>query len=474
MSTMNLKDAKDHFIESGRLNRNVVRDDISISWYKCRLSQLSIDHDGTICQNNKKVKTINKLDPGFIDYLDSIIPISYDFIISDQNHNVIYQRIDNHFFKSIQCIEELCIGTNAGALALKMGVDQIVMKHEHYLNSWSELFSLGIPIREEEDVIGAIMLVADFQPSEMDITVLKEKLKNFEKRRTKTVEVEIKDLNFEDYFVYPEKHKASFIQSLNRLSVMNTPVMIMGERGSGKTTLTWYLCLINGLSPYFINGKNIPRTMETEILRKALYQYDTVVIENFEDLSSENKQLLTAYTEEKIISKTSEKFSNYSAHNLILTTDYTSEEQCDKIDLKLMSRFSVNAVKLKNLDTFKHDFTFIMKKILERYDLRITDAAAEVVSKNSEVNTFRELSEYIESLKSKHKENRSIDVADLIYRKEASMHSLEEQEKQYVSYVFERMDHNISATAEVLKIGRSTLYRKLEKYQIDTVENYSK
>ncbi len=474
MSTMNLKDAKYHFIESGRLNRNVVRDDISISWYKCRLSQLSIDHDVIICQNNKKAKTINKLDPGFIDYLDSIISVSYDFVIADQNHSVIYQRKDNQFIKSITCIEELCIGTNAGALALKMGNDQIVMKHEHYLNLWSELFSFGIPIREEDDMIGVIMLVADFQPTEMDVTVLKEKLKKFEKRRTKTVEVEMKELNFEDYFVYPEKYKDSFIQSLNRLSVINTPVMIMGERGSGKTTLIWYLCLTNGLSPYFINGNNIPRTIETEIIRKALYQYDTVVIENFEALSSENKQLLTAYTEEKIISKTSEKFCNYSAHNIILTTDYISEEQCDKIDLKLMSRFSVNTLKLKNLDTFKQDFESILNKMLDRYELRITDDAAEVLARSNEIKTFRDLSEYIESLKTKHKENRSVDVADLIYKKETHMHSLEEQEKRYVGYVYERMENNISATAEVLKIGRSTLYRKLEKYHIDTMDKNSK
>ncbi len=474
MSTMNLKDAKDHFVESGRLNRNVVRDDISISWYKCRLSQLSINHDGSICQNNKKAKTINKLDPSFIDYLDSIIPVSYDFVIADQNHGVIFQRLENQIIKSIQCIEELCIGTNAGALALKMGIDQIVLKHEHYLSSWSELFSYGIPIHEEEDVIAVIMLVSDFKPSDMDISVLKQKLKQFEKRRTKTVEIELKDLEFDDYFVYPEKYRESFIQSLNRLSVINTPVMIMGESGSGKTTLTWYLCLSNGLSPYFINGKNIPRTMETEIIKKALYQYDTVVIENFEALTAENKQLLTAYTEEKIISKSSEKYSNYSAQNIILTTDYNSEDHCDKMDLKLMNRFSMNTIKLKNLGAFDHCFKEILRTLLNRYDLRITDAAAEVVSKNKEIKTFRDLMEYIERLKAKHLENRSVDIPDLIYRKESSMYSLEEQEKYYVGYIYELMDYNISATAEVLRIGRSTLYRKLEKYQIDTKSKNSK
>ncbi|MBE0451155.1 MAG: hypothetical protein IBX70_09930 [Clostridia bacterium] len=474
MSTMNLRDAKNHFIESGRLNRNVVRDDISISWYKCRLSQLSIDHDGATCQNSKKTKYNNKFDPSFIDYLDSIIPVSYDFVIADENHNVIYRRNDNHTIESIQCIEEHCIGTNAGALVLKTGVEQIVMKHEHYLNTWSELYSYGIPIREEDNLVGAIMLIASFQPTEIEIKIIKEKMKQFEKRRTKTVETEIKELHFEDYFVYPEGYKESFIQSLNRLSVINTPVMIMGERGAGKTTLSWYLCLTNGLSPYFINGKNIPRIMESEIIKKALYQYDTIVIENFEVLTPENKQLLTAYTEEKIISKTSEKYSNYSAHNIILTTDYTTEEQCDKIDVKLMSRFSVNAVKLKNLNAFKYEFKSLLIKILDRYELRITDDAAEVVAKNSEIKTFRDLSEYIEKLKYKHIENRSVDVADLIYRKETIMHSLEEQEKQYVSYVYERMDSNISATAEVLKIGRSTLYRKLEKYQIDTTKQNSK
>jgi Holliday junction resolvasome RuvABC ATP-dependent DNA helicase subunit len=471
---MNLKDAKDHFIESGRLNRNVVRDDISISWYKCRLSQLSIDHDGTICQNNKKIKTINKFDPSFIDYLDSIIPVSYDFVIADENHNVIYRRTENQTIENIQCIEEHCIGTNAGALVLKSGIEQIVMKHEHYLNSWSELYSYGIPIREEEDLIGAIMLIASFQPTEFDINAIKEKLRQFEKRRTKTVETEMKELHFEDYFTYPEKYKEIFIQSLSRLSVINTPVMIMGGKGSGKTTLAWFLSYSNGLSPYLVNGSNIPKIMESEIIKKALYQYETVVIECFESLSPENKQLLTAYTEEKIISKTSEKYSNYKAQNIILTTDYTSEDQCDKIDLKLMNRYSVNTVKLKNLDVFRDDYREIVKKIMERYELRISDDVISVIAKSRDINTFKDLSGFVEEVKEKNKDKSYIDVSDLIYKKEPDIHSLEEQEKKYVSYVYERMDNNISATAEVLKIGRSTLYRKLEKYQIDTTERKPK
>lgn len=474
MSTMNLRDAKEHFIESGRLNRNVVRNEISISWYKCRLSQLSIHHDGTMCHNNKKIKTTNKFDPSFIDYLDSIIPASYDFVIADQNHNAIYQRTDNQSVKLIQCIEEHCIGTNAGALALKTGIDQIVMNHEHYLNSWSELFTYGIPIREEADIIGAIMLIASFRPSEMDIAIVKEKLKQFEKRSTRTIETEVKELKFEDYFSYPTKFRETFIQSLSRLSVVNTPVMIMGGQGSGKTTLAWYLSLSNGLSPYFVSGKNIPKKMESEIIKKALYQYDTVVIENFESLSSENKQLLTAYTEEKIISNTSEKYANYSAQSIILTTDYNSEDQYDKIDLKLMNRYSVNTIRLKNLDLFKDDLREILKGLLDRYEMRISEDAINVVAKNEDMRSFRDLSAFIERLIVKNRDKPIIEVSDLIYKKENNIHSLEEQEKKYVSFVYERMDNNISATAEVLKIGRSTLYRKLEKYQIDTGDRYSK
>lgn len=318
------------------------------------------------------------------------------------------------------------------------------------------------------------MLISNFYPSEMDISILKEKLKQFEKRRTKTVESEVKALQFEDYFTYPDQYKESFVQSLSRFSVINTPVMIMGGQGSGKTTLAWYLCLSNGLSPYFINGKNIPRIMESEIIRKALYQYDTVVIENFETLSTENKQLLTVYTEEKIINKTSEKYSHYSAYNIILTTDYNAQDQYDKVDHKLMNRYSVNTIKLKNLDVFEGEFKHILKKILDRYELRITEDATDIITRSNDIVSFKDLTQYIEGLKTKNKEKLTIDVPDLIYKKEANIHSLEEQEKEYIRNVFLRMECNISATAEVLKIGRSTLYRKLEKYQIDTSDKNSR
>lgn len=43
--------------------------------------------------------------------------------------------------------------------------------------------------------------------------------------------------------------------------------------------------------------------------------------------------------------------------------------------------------------------------------------------------------------------------------------TLESHEKEYILTVFNQLDCNVQLTAEALEIGRSTLYRKLEKYQ---------
>jgi DNA-binding NtrC family response regulator len=43
---------------------------------------------------------------------------------------------------------------------------------------------------------------------------------------------------------------------------------------------------------------------------------------------------------------------------------------------------------------------------------------------------------------------------------------LEEVEKEYLKYSFKKANGNISLLARRLKIGRATLYRKLQKYNI--------
>ncbi|MDP0920003.1 hypothetical protein Q6272_33750, partial [Klebsiella pneumoniae] len=73
MKTMQIKDAKVHFIETGRLNRNIIRDEISISWYKCKLSQL--DHSKKTFSYEDK-KRVSLIEPKFIEFIDSIIPAS--------------------------------------------------------------------------------------------------------------------------------------------------------------------------------------------------------------------------------------------------------------------------------------------------------------------------------------------------------------------------------------------------------------
>jgi len=51
-------------------------------------------------------------------------------------------------------------------------------------------------------------------------------------------------------------------------------------------------------------------------------------------------------------------------------------------------------------------------------------------------------------------------------RTEMVVSSLEEMEKIHISRVLEQEKHNMTNAARVLGIGRNTLYRKVEKYQI--------
>jgi len=47
-----------------------------------------------------------------------------------------------------------------------------------------------------------------------------------------------------------------------------------------------------------------------------------------------------------------------------------------------------------------------------------------------------------------------------------SFSSLEDLEKDYITYLINQTDHNIKKTAQILNISRTTLYSKLKKYEI--------
>ncbi|MFO7867487.1 MAG: sigma-54 dependent transcriptional regulator [Candidatus Aminicenantes bacterium] len=134
----------------------------------------------------------------------------------------------------------------------------------------------------------------------------------------------------------------------------------------------------------------------------------------------------------------------------------------------------------------KEDITllsrFFVKNLREKFDKKIKGISRQVQKlfmKYSWPGNVRELQNVLERAAMVTKKN-FIDVEDLPaylrdsidtprhipFMNRSNLSSMEELEKEYIQYILKITRHNMKQTAEILKISRTTLYNKTEKYGI--------
>ncbi|MBM7560993.1 helix-turn-helix domain-containing protein [Fusibacter tunisiensis] len=436
MTTMQIKDAKLYYRKTGRLNRNIIRDEISISWYKCRLAQIDHSINLSSIHFNKKNILVSEFQGNFITFIDAIVPLSMDYYLINPNLDVVTQRTSVYKIDSILSFEEHLLGTNAAALSYKSGKQEHVLFEEHYLDGLSNFCTYGIPIKQEDRIIGILMLLSDFEISPYEISNVRRRLNAYSENKAQISKENFQDYSLSELFHYPPSYFRLFKSSIERIQINQSSVLIKGSCGSGRTTLALYLATGVDSNALYMDASAVPSIYQYRLLKSYMYQTETLVVDNIELLSDNCIKLLTVYNREKIINKNSKKFSDMKVLNIILTTvnktDFKGQILQLTEDLKLMT------VTLKNLDDFESD---------------------EVLSITGD-HRYETFKHWKDSANSKTQ-------AELI-------ESLEDHERAYIVKVLDYMNYNITASAEILKIGRSTLYRKMQKYQIDTNPEISK
>jgi DNA-binding NtrC family response regulator len=111
---------------------------------------------------------------------------------------------------------------------------------------------------------------------------------------------------------------------------------------------------------------------------------------------------------------------------------------------------------LPSFSDFADEAEVLIRKKFEQFGKIPENSLIEKLMKSAPELTFKQLADMIET-----------EDYSLLYRVSV-IESLSDHEAEYIQKVYELMDFNISATADALGIGRSTLYRKLEKYQNGT------
>ncbi len=471
MYNIQVKEAKMLFIKTGRLNKKIVNDEISKSWYRCFITHLNTTDP--IKLKNQVEPFERKMNDELINFVSKLINPNYDFLICEQNGDVVFKNIIHDAYKDINNVDETLIGTNAGAISLRTEKHIKVSLEEHYLDLFKDLYTIAMPIVIDEIFYGACMIISEVNLSEYEVHKFQESLKRMQIDSSTISKDEIKNrMNYslEKLFVYPESYFLEFQLRVKRLLEYKMPIFIMGSQGSGKTSLALYLADQVSKSRILINIMDIPKYVRYDEILIGLYQYDTVIIENFELLDSKSVALLTVYTEEKIISNSSYKYSDYKCFNIILTTAYTTVNSLYELNInqRLLSRIKQNAIKLENLYDFPDEYSKLVKNVINNNGLKCTSEFIEKLLDNGKMKNFKSIALDAQFSELNHRNVSVYSVQHLSHLKEERLLSLEEMEAAYIKEVLQRVEHNLTLAAEIIGIGRSTLYRKLEKYHIET------
>jgi len=481
MNNNMIKEAKKTYLQSGRLNQNIVRKEISISWYKCKLQ--SLDVNATIKSTHQTIE--QKFDHRFIRFINSVVPSGFMFVLANQLLQVVDYNLDKLGVEHIDSIDDLIIGTNAGYLAMKTGTDMYVNLEEHYLNIFCSFYSVGIIIKKNDHIDGVLMLFSELPINEYVIHSLKSEITSYYSKEGFTVLIEEnngtrnEESAVSNSIIYPiEKYNSLLINS-ERIFKKSKLLIIKGDVKSGRTAFAYDLCLKHKRTPAIVDLASINNDLHAFIVQTGLSQFDTVILKNFQMASAELTKLLMVYSDENIQGEIDIKSNNMKCSRLILITVNSEDSNITSAHKKLEGSkqvklfedkyqlFTVNLLKPSELEQ-EHEIEEIIYQTEKKYSASFSSKFRDHLKIKFPSMTFREFFEYIENAIEYNKKLGTNEVKYLPLDTTQSLLSLHENEKNYVLEVYNALNQNISAAADVLQIGRATLYRKLNLYQIDT------
>jgi transcriptional regulator of acetoin/glycerol metabolism len=472
LSSQTISEAKKQFIKTGRLNRKIVKDEIALSWYRCRLN--NFDANGKIENQKRDFQNKVAIDKEVLEsILKAINREAYNSFIIDVEGNVLGKIIYDQVFESLMNMQEQFIGTNAGAIALKTYKNEMVCFDEHYLNQLSRYCSYSITIKKDDELLAILVIFTSHELNEIEKHQISDVIHKKNQAHSGAIYKIEDDQNetkksFElDKLFLTQKYKSKeLINMIDQYNRIGMPIYLHGSKNSGKTALAWYIAYKQFGTISYIDLKNIPKVMKRHWIETQMSQNETVIVDNIECADHEIFKLLTVYTEEKVISKNNDKYCDYKCLNIILITAYSPKELKNSMPIndRFMARLCQQVIYV-NEYVVNHITEEVLTEVLKRYHQEFSSDYKKTLLKIAANGTIGDVIEIIEKSTVNKAKGALIEAHDIRLREELALETLAEREKKYILDVYHKMNENITLTAEVLNIGRSTLYRKLQMYQ---------
>ncbi len=441
-----IKEAKSVFMRTGRLNRNVIRDEVAISWYKCQLNKMRPKHTVEFIKSAFQLEafTLSKRQ------LDGIVNEAYDYYLLDKQLKVLASRTEL-FHLNFTTFEEYTVGTNAGALSVRYEKVMVLQPEEHYLDILAGHFTSAFPIICNESVEGCLVLVSDFEPSPYDIGQFRSAVSSMPllNKQVKTTNL-VQDV-FHSPLFHSKEQFAVVDEKVRSFLSASMPLLITGAKKTGKSTLAWHIFKHLGEWPYYLNLAQMPMVYLEDVFKELASTHRCMIIDHLELASEKLFGVITGVIDRQLM-KTDEK------HHIV----FTRENIADALPSKLYERLKGQEIRLEDFDTLSSEGRVgALKFLLRQQGYTYDDAEILLVEEGFENYTYEEVIALVSALKEKCKPF----TRDSITHYNAEVFApLAHCEKRYIEEVYQKLHGNATLTCEVLNISRSTFYRKIDKH----------
>lgn len=484
-----IKESRLLFQRKGIMRREFLRNEIALSWARSQV--FNVDTKKLEINKNIHAKKLSYKESKIYPFVDAIL------IFNDRNNLVQYYQRDSKEEFSYLIYTENTLGTNGIGLSKNFNQPFYVSSYEHYHEYFFDKITFGFPIVHEnqEIIIGFVLSLStnEFLNRQSDIEAfaldISEKIQLNEASIFKD-ELLNQSINNPTQSPLMKKYNKKIVD----VQSLDNHLFLHGQKGSGKEMTARF---IHENSPrknqkfYSLYCDKLPTDVLINKITNQFFKaiesnaselFGTIYCEGFETLAYKIQELLTRLLESKPVNKKGLESSYKNSFRII----FSSEKSMDNlfknklIHAKLKNRINLFTIKIPELKEIKEELPFLITKGIEKYTSQFliepvlfTDDLMNVLIRYDWPENYRELDRVIERIIYKGRSEKIIgrDYLPAYLRDNNDVKEeilpLEITEKREIIRALEIMNFNMALTAKALGIGRSTLYRKLDKYNIE-------
>ncbi|BEP30443.1 helix-turn-helix domain-containing protein [Helicovermis profundi] len=497
-----VKKAKTLFLTKGILRRDLLRNEIAFSWVRSNLyknrQKNKIIENNYIFFDDKKVDFKILLE--FIKIESNIKFKKSSLFICDYNGNVICSNNEWLNKKNINSLREEDIGTNGIGIFIKNKKNSVVYFSEHYNSVFEKFISAAYYLNSNKfksNIIIGLLAISNEEFIKVSNTIL-----NIDLEKTKFTIVD-SDLNLDEKNSneYIEEYKlknqiskktpevlfgdSKYIHEVKKKllneNLNKSIISIIGPSGIGKEEVARFFAFKNFSGERIIKIDSSHDT-SSEIEKKLnTFTHGVLIVENINDMTIGNFRKIEEISRCKVVN--TNRRNDVSAMGLGIILLHDNLIEFNRSVNRFTDKLQHYPIVLKSLNTRRDDIKKIVKALIYKVAkesgckvedvnnrILVKDVLSKILNKTYHKN-MRELHTIIDNIinlndydmlnNTKNKSEVNIELST-----EKTL-KLEDVEKYYIRQTFNKYDGNISLISEKLGISRSTLYRKLKKYEIE-------